>query len=320
MTLIQRLIPLNLESEKKKFFFDPNYNPQFVYKDKITSEELQKYVTVSNEYLSVADKIIELAAVSAKTQENDELQKKNPYLPKDEVERIVNEYVESEGLRKVMSIRFTDQTLARTSVYQNTLIIHLPVEYTHSSLIAMLHHEIGTHQLRSMNDRKQVWRGKTQDLHLHPYFVTEEGLAVLHAAVAKDSKFLVSPAIKYKAVHYAETHSFSEVYAMLQNHLSDRNKRFDICVRVKRGMKDTSLPGAFPKDQVYLKGAIEVWQWLKKHDFDPSSLYIGKIALEDVDMLKPLSMVDPLHLPHFYTEAPEKYSKRMQEIGKANFF
>lgn len=318
MTLIQRLVPINLEAEKKKFFFDPSYNPQFIYSEKITSEELQKYVRLSDEYLETAEKIIESAEKSSDPSVKNE--DKHVYLPKEEVEKKITDFLEREGIRKVMSIRFTSKALARTSVHQNTLILHLPVEFTETALYAMLNHEIGTHQLRSMNDRQQVWRGKTEEMKLQPYYVTEEGLAVLHSLIPRENKMLLSPALKYKAVYYAQSHSFSETYAMLQKHVSDRNKRFDICMRVKRGLKDTSQPGAFSKDQVYLKGAIEVWHWLKNHAFDPSSLYIGKVAVEDVENLTPLSVVHPLLLPHFYVESPSEYKKALQQIGKSNFF
>jgi hypothetical protein len=319
MTLIQRLIPTNLESEKKKFFFDPNYNPQFIYADAASPEELQKYVTVSNKYSGLAEKILSFAEGSKIFEEKAE-DKKPIVLAKDEVERKIVEFLEKESIRKTINLRFTERTFARTSIHQNTLTIRLPIQYTDESLDGMLYHEIGTHQLRSMNDRQQIWKGKTGNLKLNPYYVTEEGLAVLHSQIPKTEKLLFFQSVLYLAVLYAVSHTFSETYAMLKKYMKDSVKRFDICMRVKRGMKDTSLHGAFPKDQVYLKGSIEVWKWLQTHNFDPSALYIGKIAVEDVDKLLPLSQAQPLLLPHFYTENPQEYRKQLIKIGETNFF
>ncbi|MEP7166862.1 MAG: tyrosine/phenylalanine carboxypeptidase domain-containing protein [Candidatus Woesebacteria bacterium] len=320
MTFIQRILPANLEEEKKKFFFDPLYNPQFSYTDPVSPEELQRYGGVSSEYVSLAEKVLDYAEKNALSPAFEKTDQKEPLLSKEDVEKIVVAFLEHENLSRIITLQFTRSTVARTSMYKNTLIIRLPVEYTQSGLLGMLYHEIGTHQIRSMNDRQQLWRSKAKELKLHPHFVTEEGLAVLHSQIPKENKLLVFQAINYLAVFYAQAHSFSEVYAMLKDHISDRERRFDISVRVKRGIVDTSKPGAFPKDQIYFSGAIEVWKWLRKRDFDPTDLYIGKIAQEDVDMLKPLSTVQPLLLPTFITENMAGYKKSLLEIGKMNFF
>lgn len=51
-------------------------------------------------------------------------------------------------------------------------------------------------------------------------------------------------------------------------------------MRVKRGFEDTSTPGGFCKDQVYLKGAVEI---LKNRDkIQIEQLFYGKISIQDL--------------------------------------
>jgi hypothetical protein len=42
--------------------------------------------------------------------------------------------------------------------------------------------------------------------------------------------------------------SFVELFNNLEKYIDNKIKRFDWCVRVKRGMEDTSLPGGYYKD------------------------------------------------------------------------
>lgn len=322
MTLIQKINPLNKEEEKKKFFFDPNYNPQFVYAEKITPKELLKYSAISSEYLPTAIKILEHIKKKYESHEKYLETIREPLLSQEEVEKEIGSYLEKEGLSKIVKVIFSSQTIARTSMYQNTITIRLPIEFTQSSLLGMLYHEIGTHQFRSMNDRKQLWYGKQHEFKMTPYFTTEEGLAVLHALIPRvqDDRLLRKQAINYFCVEYASKHSFSELFTALKEYVPDLSKRWDYCVRVKRGITDTSLPGAFSKDQTYFKGAIEVWKWLREHNHDATPLYIGKVALEDVERLQHFSNVQPLLIPTFLTANPEQYAKAIDEIGKINFF
>ena len=44
--------------------------------------------------------------------------------------------------------------------------------------------------------------------------------------------------------------SFRELFEELQDYIDDPQRRWEECLRVKRGLHDTSLPGAFCKDQV----------------------------------------------------------------------
>lgn len=320
MTLIQKINPINKESEKKKFFFDPNYNPQFEYKEKILPEELHYYIPISETHLSTAQKILD--EITKRYGSHDEYleQTREKILSRDEVERIIKEYLSREGLEKTVTVKFSKDAVARTSMYMNTLTVREPVTYSENGLIGMLNHDVGTHLFRSINDRRQIWYGKREEFHSSPYLLTEEGLAVLHAYLPKPDTLLRRQALYYFSVWYANSHSFSELNQKLKRYVPDRERRWEFCLRAKRGIKDTSQPGAFSKDQTYLAGAIEVWRWLKKRDFNSKDLFIGKVATQDVDTLKAVAHKEELILPSFLTKHPERYKEKLHRIGKDNFF
>lgn len=52
--------------------------------------------------------------------------------------------------------------------------------------------------------------------------------------------------------------SFEELHTTLKKYVSNPLRLWKQCVRVKRGIKDTSKKGGMFKDQVYLRGAIEL--------------------------------------------------------------
>ena len=49
-------------------------------------------------------------------------------------------------------------------------------------------------------------------------------------------------------------------------------------LRVKRGLTDTSKPGAFCKDQATLDGAMRIL--MKRKEIDFRALFAGKVSLE----------------------------------------
>jgi len=51
-------------------------------------------------------------------------------------------------------------------------------------------------------------------------------------------------------------------------------------MRVKRGLSNTQEVGGFYKDQVYLRGAVEILRHRRVINFE--ELYCGKLALQDI--------------------------------------
>jgi hypothetical protein len=92
-------------------------------------------------------------------------------------------------------------------------------------------------------------------------------------------------------------------------------------MRVKRGLQNTEEIGGFCKDQVYLRGAIDILSNRKKINFE--DLYCGKISLADVllinnDIKKVKLNRDQIKLPCFLKDK-DLYMKALDEIAKINF-
>jgi len=89
-------------------------------------------------------------------------------------------------LQKLINLNFTKNIVAATSIVHDTkkkktrMNIRLPVEYRADRMILVLHHEIGTHFIRRINDKKQKWYGKKDKYDIRGCIQTEEGLAVIN--------------------------------------------------------------------------------------------------------------------------------------------
>ena len=70
-------------------------------------------------------------------------------------------------------------------------------------------------------------------------------------------QYMNTQALKYIACVMAAEMGFVELFNELQKYMSDEKSRFSLCLRVKRGLTDTSQHGGYYKDKVYLEGAVE---------------------------------------------------------------
>lgn len=204
-----------------------------------------------------------------------------------------------------------------------TMIVGLPIQYRDSRLIDVLNHEIGTHYLRKFNDRKQIWFRNRQKFQLKDYLVVEEGLASINqtfeqATNSKGIPFLFQAALHYFAAYLASFMSFQELYGSLQRYISDPLKLWRECVRVKRGLQDTSKRGGMYKDQVYLRGCIEILRNRKKIDFP--LLMCGKFNLKDYFRLKLSEQIvrQDSKLPYFMSDI-KRYARALDRIAEVNF-
>jgi hypothetical protein len=75
------------------------------------------------------------------------------------------------------------------------------------------------------------------------------------------------------------------------------------------------LLGCFCKDQVYLIGALQLLK--HRHSIDFTALYLGKLAWEDVERLKPLARRSKIMVPAFL-KSEENYLSKLDEILRVN--
>ncbi len=319
LSTLQLFTPLNREEEKQKFIFDRKYNPQFVYDKEANLGVVTKYGLYSDEYLDVAKKILTIGMEKKGEQDDFNALVEGKRLDQKGVETQTYAYLKLYGLDKKITVRFTKRLASRTSITWPYINFRLPVAHAEHGLIFTLHHEIATHVLRKVNDDQQVWSQQRNKFELVAPYETEEGLAAINSHMFREMTLLWSPALYYYAACQAMNMSFAELFADLHQYIKSDDSRWNICMRVKRGIEDTSQPGAFHKDQLYFRGAIQVLRWFKKHDFDPRPLYIGKIAAEDLEKAQTLSPGYVPIVPVFMADDKmEYYKERVRLLIKEN--
>ncbi len=165
------------------------------------------------------------------------------------------------------------------------------------SLVA---HEIETHILTSENGSQQPYalfrRGFAN------YLDTQEGLAVhnQNRILSPYHEKRNGPARSVLAVAYAKEHSFVETRRYLREELGYRPpKALTKAIELKRGLHDAAEPGCFTKSLVYFRGWRAVERFAREGG-DLRRLYIGKIALEDLELAEKVEgVVRPGLVPDF---------------------
>lgn len=319
--IIQLVNPMNKEQEKAKFLFDPLYNPQFLYDQHLLHENKEKFGSVSQKYLKQAMHIIKtvIGIYGSESVFLDTVE--GPLLSREVVLETTQRYLEQNGIDQQVRVRFSSQAISPASMKRNVLTFRMPIAQREKRMNGTLHHEIGTHYFRSLNDAHQPWNGQSKKFEFHPHYETEEGLAVLHSHLEVKNSYLWFAGLYYVLVYEASRLSFSQLNQFLKTYVDDKERRWNMCVRVKRGVGDTSVPGAFSKDQIYLRGVMHMLDWLEQHEYDPRPLYIGKVATEDLAKAQAQSNAAwNLQLPSFL-QTPEQlqlYKEEIKRIKKEN--
>ena len=216
-----------------------------------------------------------------------------------EIEAVVRAYLEDLKILELVSIKWMDSKVCASAsmitssepggLIKGTLHLVKGRAMSQNRLMCLLHHEIGTHYVRALNHHLRGLRPPgakngclIKGLALRE-LITEEGLATLNTLLASDSLSLSSPALSYyaqcRAMHLGFTDLFLELGERVP-HLTS-TVRWAYCFRSKRGLRDTSIAGAFGKDRAYLEGAIRILQQRDSLDF--RILHAGKVSLEDYE-------------------------------------
>ena len=167
-------------------------------------------------------------------------------------------------------------------------------------------HEIETHIYRHLNGVRQPFRLFIEGADAL-WLKTEEGLAVVNESIFGliEKEQLRTYAGRTIAVDFARRNSFYQTFKYLREFFPEE-KAYQITQRVKRGMNDTSQPGAFTKDYFYFEGALEVQAFIENGG-DPRKLYYGKISLADVEELESIpKLVKPKYLPVYPKNIAER--------------
>nr|XP_056713522.1 putative tyrosine carboxypeptidase MATCAP2 isoform X1 [Euleptes europaea] len=322
LCILTAIKPSNVEREKVKFFkSDYSYNPQFEYASPAMANVLAKYSQASGTFLKQAIKIMELTLQKYGSYENFELATGGSLLSRSRIWNYVRKYMMKEGCLGEIVVHVTEDLLSRASMTvvngRPTLTINIATAREHW-LEGMLRHEIGTHYLRGINNNSQPWsNGAGRKKHgLKPINPTEEGLASIHSVLFRKDPFLWRAALLYYTVYQASQMSFSDLFQDIGRFVKDPSTRWDYCVRAKRGSTDTSQPGCFSKDQVYLDGILRILRYRQSIDFYLLTA-LGKVSYEDVERLKEFAVLENMRVPHFLQDHI-RYMEHLEKIMEVN--
>lgn len=331
INVLNYINPTNIEFERKKFFASNDYNPQFLYTplnfdpkklfEQLRSIDIPKqkeFALLRQQKASLKKRIFLIRSIgTAKMSKfaialfgkpTDSLlararnqakrispKKRQKNLSHKEVVSLFKKAFVKYGLN--WEIKEKDMVASAAVIAEeNTLYLKKGAKFSRQFITQLIVHEIGTHILRAENGRRQPYR--MFGVGLPGYLETEEGLALYNQEIhdCMNERLLQMYAGRVLASQYAISHSFRETYTYLRRYFT-QNDAWKLTLRVKRGLCDTSLPGAFTKDIAYLKGYYQVKEYIRKGG-SYNDLYIGKIGIQHIKLVKQLpGLKDPLILP-----------------------
>eukprot|EP00930_Biecheleria_cincta_P058120 TRINITY_DN43972_c0_g1_i1.p1 TRINITY_DN43972_c0_g1~~TRINITY_DN43972_c0_g1_i1.p1 ORF type:complete len:985 (-),score=223.44 TRINITY_DN43972_c0_g1_i1:64-3018(-) len=311
-SLLLKIRPSNLHEAMEAFFASGfTEAPQFTYSypDDVVAKAFQDNSTVCFDYLPEAERIMDKVQQSMGGSDafmqlmygTDEEK-----VPCEELHSVILEYLRDHNLEDKVEIRIVEGMLSAANVLKGQADAKYVVNIAKGPISrpiiqSIADHEVGTHLLRMMNDEHQIWHGVRERYKMINPWTTEEGFATLNTYMTLPSKLMYPQALRYWAVCRGAQTGFVELFNELRTHISDAKRCWQICCRIKRGMLDTSQPGAFYMDQAYFKGAVEILKHLDEVDF--GRLYSGQIALQDLDKVHFLLRKELVRLPRFLNSA-----------------
>lgn len=306
------LIPLNLAAEKEKFFANNKYNPQFEYVRDFSRDELLQFGLPNESYVNHARRMLDIYGGLTTKVDN--------YPTIIATEKEITDAVKSlcsELQIHDLGVQFSTNLRSPLLQTKDTLIIRLPISFSTNALRSKINHEVQTHFLRWFNDEKnnsiKQKLGQSRELIL----LTEEGLANLNGFVGKSNQILQKTYLSYYAAHLAQTGSFSHLYNELRSLGIGSTAAWDMALRQKRGLTDTSQPGGWSKNHLYLEGTVKVARWILNPQNDPRLLYAGKIAIEDIQFVKTMPPNPELIYPTFFQDM-DNYKQEIANIYELN--
>ena len=318
--LVSHIRPLNADQEKEKFFADESYEPKFEYKpapedlvkikgelqairldlnnpterllDAKRRELIQKcdvlevigddqhFPRQSELYFAVPhEDLIKEAEKALK-----KLQKKNTtktLLSSEDAGEQMRTFLKDQGIRN-WQVKIKEGIISRCVIGKNNrLLIKGGEHFTQWDVDKLIAHEIETHIYCTENGKLQplqiLHRGTAH------YLKTQEGLAVYNQSLVVDGG-TDDALLGFMAVYWARENGFRETFNKLLKY-KDEESAWKLAIKVKRGLSDTSTPGAFMKNALYWWGYQEVAQFINDGG-DYKDLFIGKFELVQLELIK----------------------------------
>ncbi len=333
LRIIKALEATNSQSEKKAFLSGEKKNPQFLYHDSLY--DIKKfnyhlrnirvgYDQVGRLYRDIIDRLRLKGEILAnvgsvrkvKNRSNKLYGKPDSKLVKDactlldslingkkrkirrvklyqaqEVRDILKNYLKKLGVRGWRVVIRNQHSVSVASL-SRIIKISRYKRYTKKDIERLIQHEINGHVFRALNGYLQPLMIFV--LGLPGYLPTEEGIAIYleeksKLATISSKKRLALRVIAVDMVYKGA--DFRQTFDVINSYENNRKKCWDITYRVFRG-------GGFLKDHVYLKGYLEVKNYLSNGG-RLDDLYFGKFGLNQMDLVKDLYSDEVLIKPHF---------------------
>lgn len=337
LKLLYHVRPSNLKEEQEKFFKDFNYNPQFTYPEpqfepeilkqrldrlEINDSPIGQIFAAKKDELIKKIELIESVDTDNFTERSMKLfgkpdlglikecenllietgkfgkGEKNDIETKD-AEKIFEKVFEKYGLTQ-WKVKIKDELVTDCVAGKNLrLFVRNGATFSENRIKNLIVHEIETHILTAENGRNQpfqIFKTGTAD-----YLITQEGLATYNVAIKlgkpiKDNYKALSLII---AIDEAIKGSFVQVFEKILSYGVPIEDAYRVALKVKRGLSDTSRPGAFTKDLIYYKGYKEIKEFVDNGG-KIKDLYMGKINIRDIEIIKKVhGLSAPRYLPEW---------------------
>jgi uncharacterized protein (TIGR02421 family) len=336
--------PVNEASERKRFFKEPDHNPMFKYKrpssceklfrkldeielgqdamSRLLLQRLEKFKRTNAMIQNIGKSEFTFFSKGIFDKPSQELVAKAQEILKTMPEKEENNIPAKKVLvemKKVMrTLNLKDWKVGYKNMSANAAVItskksvfvKKKAKFSKDFLKRIVVHEIGTHVFRALNGDKQPY--KIFFTGLPNYLGTEEGLAVnieeMHHCLKINT--LRTYAGRALAVNLALQKGFRDVFNDLKQYFND-DFAWKLTLRAKRGLIDTSKPGAYTKDYLYLDGYYKVKKFLEDNpEHGLKQLYYGRIDVEQVPLISQLpGLKEPEFLPN-----SEVFNKLIEEI------
>lgn len=336
--LISKLRPLNLEGERKRFFMSDSYNPQFEYQEQDADminirrelqhmsmdlgkplgrlfDEKRKELILRMDLLDVigdddhfpkkAEHLMGVPPEEVVKRAENEYKKLKKLKPRERrlsalrVQEEMEGFLKDQGLRN-WQIKIKDGIVSRCVIAKNNrLLIKGGEFFSRWDVDKLIAHEIETHIFCTENGKLQPYqilrRGTGH------YLKTQEGLAVyVQNEVVKGG--VRDALIGFQAVLWGRELGFRDLYEKLLKVCSEE-QAWKTAVKVKRGLTDTSQPGAFMKNALYYWGYVEVDQFVREGG-DLKDLFVGKFEIHQLPLIQEIpELKEAQYLPRILDES-----------------
>lgn len=332
--LLYHLRPINLEEEKKKFFKNHSYNPEFEYPamkfdaidllnelgkietdssslGKIYEEKKKEIITKINLLESIDEENFSKYSIELYGQptledykecekfilNNKDITEEKGNISTLEAKEKFEEAFKKYSLNK-WKVKIKEDLVSNcVAGKNNSLFIKKNALFSKDRIEELIIHEIETHILTAENGKLQPYEIFNRGS--ANYLTTQEGLAMYNVEKERNQKFIENKKALCHviAIYESLNNSFSKVFEKLVKLGFTKEQAFRSTVKAKRGFNDTSKKGAFTKDYLYFKGYFEVKKFVENGG-KIEDLYIGKFNIQDCDTIKNINGIkEAKHLP-----------------------